>query len=77
MKPKSYVTFSVLEEKQKTKVYAVQSRSDGDILGEIKWYFGWRQYVFFPADDTIWSRGCLQEIVSFIQKLMDERNKKP
>jgi len=70
-----YIKFKLEEEKPKTKVYAVASKSTGDGLGRIKWYGPWRQYCFFPFGDTTWSKGCLNEINDFISTLMDERRK--
>jgi len=73
---KKYVEFELVATKSKTNVYSVLSRSSGDFLGEIKWYGPWRQYCFFPAQQTVWSKGCLAEVNSFIQKLMDKRKKR-
>ena len=72
---KSYIDFELIAKKHKTSVYAIVSKSSGDVLGHIRWYFGWRQYIFEPetTEDTIWNRGCLQEVIDFLQRLMDER----
>lgn len=72
---KDYVEFVVAEKKPKTNVYSVLSKNNGDILGRIYWYSPWRQYIFHPAPQSIWSRGCLKQVMDFIQKLMDERKK--
>lgn len=74
---KSYVNFVVVKEKPKTKVFAVQSKSDGISLGVIYWYGPWRQYIFQTMTGSeIWSRGCLKEVTAFMDKLMDERKQK-
>lgn len=70
--PKSYIDYVLTERKPKTDVYLVYSRSSMDELGEIKWYAPWRQYCFFPSEETIWSKGCLNEVNSLIDKFMDE-----
>jgi len=73
---KSYVRFELLEKKKKTNVYLVVSKSSGASLGRIRWYFAWRQYVFEPFAETVWSRGCMEEVREFIKELMDARKGK-
>ena len=70
---REYLEFRHLFDKPKTSVYAVFSKSNGKELGRIFWYAPWRQYCFFPVSETVWSRGCLQQIQDFINKLMEER----
>lgn len=70
---KKYVEFLLVGRKPKTNVYNVVSKSDQALLGTIYWEAGWRQYVFDPWRKTIWSRGCLKQVIEFIQELMDER----
>ena len=43
------------------------------ILGRISWYFQWRQYTFSPSFDTIWNKDCLNDIIFFINNLMQDR----
>lgn len=71
---KKYIKFELRPDlaKPKTQVYDVKT-NNGEFLGQIMWFFRWRQYCFYPADDTVWSRGCLQQVLDFIQKLMDDR----
>jgi hypothetical protein len=59
----------------KTKRIVVVSKRHLDILGEIKWYGAWRQYTFWPAEKTIWNTQCMDDIILYIKKLMDERRK--
>ncbi len=40
---------------------------DGTVLGEVKWYTAWRQYSFFPANDTIFEKTCLRDIAAFCE----------
>jgi hypothetical protein len=37
-------------------------------LAEVRWYGRWRQYTLWPAGDTVWSTGCLQDAVRFIAR---------
>jgi hypothetical protein len=62
--------------KRKTKIYAVMNKHHGDELGEIKWYGAWHQFTFFPARATVWSIGCMQQVMDFIRQLMEERKQK-
>jgi len=74
----THLKFEVIKEKPKTKVYGVLSvhiladnsqAYDKSILGKIYWYGKWRQYVFEPAPDTIWSQSCLEEVYEFLLSL--------
>ena len=47
----------------KTRIFRVDSKR-GDNLGEIRWYGPWRQYVFMPESGTIWSAGCLADVIT-------------
>ena len=45
---------------KKTYVVDVASkRLNRLILGRIKWYSQWRQYVFIPEADTLYSTACI------------------
>lgn len=82
-KVSEYLTFVKLEYldgkslKGKTDTIGVFPKSNlkagSKSLGIIKWYSPWRQYVFYPAESTLFSSGCLQEISNFISALMAER----
>jgi len=60
------------EDKPKTSVFEVYTKHK-DILGEIKWFAQWRQYCFFPEDDCVFSKGCMEDINSFMDLLKMER----
>ena len=55
----------------RTDIYGVYSKKHDLMLGEIKWHGPWRQYVFFPESDSLWSTGCLMDVVEFILKMME------
>lgn len=63
-----YIYFEVIEEKPKTKVWAIFDKTCLSQQGIIKWYGSWRQYCFFPEVETVWSTGCLQDVIDFIEK---------
>jgi hypothetical protein len=64
-----YLRFDLLEQKRKTSVYKVISKTQGATLGYIQWYGVWRQYCFYPTADTVFSEGCLYEITFFMCEL--------
>ena len=57
---------------RKTPVYSIIGDL-GVLLGEIKWHGAWRQFCFFPTNDTLWSDGCLADVRSFLKRLRAER----
>ena len=64
---------------RKTNIYIVKKESEGRCgrrfkirLGAIKWSGKWRQFVFEPDNDTIWSKGCLE----IINQFLDDKNKR-
>lgn len=57
----------------KTDVYNVRAKLTNLNLGHIKWWGGWRRYIFSPYPDTVFDYNCLGEIRSFIDKLMNAR----
>lgn len=61
MKMKKYLKFIKDNVPQNTWTYYVGSDSM-DRLGVIKYFGRWRQYCFFPANDMVFSSGCLREI---------------
>ncbi len=71
-----FIDFKRIPFKGKTKKFKIISKLDKDVLGQISWYPGWRRYVFTPTDSTIWDTMCLNEIMSFINVLMKDRQAK-
>ncbi len=57
----------------KTAHVLVYAADDVTLLGRIKWFSRWRQYTFFPEEDTVWNRNCLMEIHEEIESLMAAR----
>jgi hypothetical protein len=78
-----YIHFEIAEEKPKTNSYKVLTNRlviESGVtphpiqLGVIEWSPQWRQYAFFPSDETVWNNGCLTEILNFLNQL--KTNKK-
>ena len=68
-----YLDFVLVHDTGKTRIYSVDSRSQGSRLAIIRWYGAWRQYVLEPEPDTGWNTGCLQDVIAFIGGLMEAR----
>jgi len=73
MDPKQYIDFHEIAGTGKTKVISVDSRSGGYRLGLITWYSNWRQYVLEAEPHVVWNVGCLRDVESYMQELMNER----
>lgn len=71
-----YLEFEMVGDTGKTTIWDVLSKSNGFILGKIKWYPQWRQYCFFPTSETVFNHACLKDIHSCIKELMAERRGK-
>ena len=70
-----YLVFELAPSTKKTCTWLIKSKNSGDLLGVIKWYAPWRQYCIFIEGDSIFSRGCLEQIYEFINELMVNRKK--
>lgn len=57
----------------KTVTVIINNIASGDGLGVIKWHSGWRRYCFYPSAEVVFSVGCLEEIIEYIDILMDAR----
>lgn len=68
-----YIFFFRVAQKPKTSVWSCMNNKSGATLGHIKWYAPWRQYCFFPAGETVFNAGCLDDINDFIKQLMELR----
>jgi len=70
-----YVFFKKIASKPKTDVYEIIEKKEESVLGIIKWYAPWRQYCFYPEGNTIWSKGCMQEVINFLILLKIKRKR--
>lgn len=73
IKETKYLAFAVAPTKGKTKVILIINRHHEEVIGEIKWFSRWRQYCFFPYNDTIWNTTCIMDVQEVIDKLKKER----
>lgn len=46
----------------------------GELLGSIEKYLKWKELIFVPMNKTIWSSGCLEEIICKMKQLNKKRD---
>ena len=76
MTAEAYVRFQLagFSDSGLTQVWNVLMIRHGlESLGEIRWFGRWRQYAFFPLENTLYSAGCMRDIAEHIERLMSER----
>jgi len=67
-----YLEVELISHREKTNIYLILNRKYNISIGQVKWHNYWRQYCFFPNSETIFSSGCMKDLVAFIDKLMEE-----
>lgn len=68
-----WVTFKLIEQKPKTKVYSVIANEGQYELGRINWWTAWRIYCFVPTEGSVYETVCLSEIAKFLDALTEEQ----
>ena len=65
-----YIKFAELTtgEIDKTRWRCYNKKYDEE-LGEIYWYSRWRQYIYSPTVQALYSAGCLNDIAEFLKQL--------
>jgi hypothetical protein len=77
--PKKFLSFTPRDmtgTKKKTKEWSVWTADQDHWLGEVKYFVHWRQYVFFPAQVSLFNPGCLREIADFCELETEEHRQK-
>ena len=70
-----YIHFTKITDKPKTSEWACRNNKSGAVLGHVRWQIGWRQYIYEPITEAIYSAGCLLDIADFIKTLKAEKEK--
>jgi hypothetical protein len=55
-----------------TKVWEVRAKQGGAVLGRVRWYAGWRKYVFAPEYGSEYEQDCLRDIAAFVEQATRE-----
>lgn len=50
----------------KTRLWRVETKERGDVLGEVRWFGRWRKYCFEPFGRAVFEEVCMREISDFI-----------
>lgn len=70
-----WIKFQQAGDTGKTKIWDVVTKDGKVLLGQIKWYPGWRKYAFFPFEKTIYEQICLRDLAEFMEQEMKARKK--
>lgn len=68
-----YIEINLYAKGKKTNIYDVCNKKTGLPLGAVQWHPAWRQYCYYPMEETVLNTDCMQYIIEFIKKLMEER----
>ena len=71
-----YIHFKKMEETLPDKngrwIYNIINNNSKTILGDVFYYYKWKQYVFTQAEENmIFNKSCLLDIIDFINQLSD------
>lgn len=58
--------------RKKTKTYYLVNHRSGTSIATIEWYGAWRQFCFFPMENTVWSDGCMADVREIIRAVTIE-----
>ena len=64
---------------RKTRLFAIRKDDKtglAEYLAGIVWSWRWRQYVFQPESNMIWSSSCLLGIATFLQRINTQERRK-
>lgn len=61
-------------EKIDDQLWSCHNNKSCDELGNVEWYPQWKQFVFVPISETLFSIDCLSDIQDFIRQLTAEKN---
>lgn len=64
-----YIHFIETHPLPKTSVYLCLNNASEKMIAVVKWHSSFHGYSFFPEFDTVYSFGCLQDIVHFLNQL--------
>lgn len=64
-----YIHFVEIAQKRKTQVWECRNNRTDAVLGVVKWYSGWRQYVIWPKRECFFNQSCLADVEHFLNQL--------
>lgn len=74
----TYKYIEFIEVEQKPKVWECRNKHYHSVLGVVKWYVPWRQYIYCEtvAVGVIYSAGCLRDIADFVEQANEEQKER-
>lgn len=72
-------SFMVAREEDKTdseghRAWTILSKRRDGYLGNVGWYAPWKQHVFVPAGNTVFSFDCLYALHEFVNNAITEHS---
>lgn len=67
-----YIHFVKVRDDNGIKVWSCRNNHSGEELGTVVYYDPWRQYVYQPTVQAVYSEGCLTDIADFLKQLKGE-----
>lgn len=64
-----FIHFVQIGQTPKTSIWDCCNTRSDRTLGQIRWYPQWRQYTFMVEQDSVYSVGCLRDVIEFIEQL--------
>jgi len=70
-----WIKFVQVDSPRRTQIWSCRNLRSDDELGVVQWYGPWRQYCFLAKTGVVFSAGCLKDVQTFIENLMEARKK--
>lgn len=67
-----YIKFNLGE----SGIWWCSNKKNGTLLGSVSIFEAWKQYCFFPFDETVLNATCLQDVIHFLGQLNGGMNAK-
>ena len=76
IKETRYLQFVEKPSNGKMKIIDIVNINHQKVIGQIKWFGRWRQYCFFPCEETVWNKTYMEDVYEVMNDLMEERKTK-
>ena len=50
-------------------IYQINSIDENFCLGNIEWYYPWKEYIWKQSDEAIMSESCLKEAFKIVKEM--------
>ena len=73
MKESASKYISILESDRsasgKTRTWEIVNTRHNEVCGKIKWYGGFRKYVFYPTDGFLFDASCMRIVAEWLDEV--------